>query len=176
MLTPYVTTVSCGDFAQGDVVASVSSGENIVEIMNQVGYDVSTLGNHEFDFGMAQMFKLTDALEASVVCANFCDLRTNEYPFPAYQILGYGDVDIAYVGLTTSTTVTSVSPKTFQDSDGNFIYGFSQDTFYQRAQACVDDARARGADYVVALAHLGDSDKGEHASSISLIHRTTGFV
>ena len=80
--TPYVTTVSCGDFVQGDVVGSVSHGKNIVEIMNEVGYDVVALGNHEFDYGMTQMFRLTEALDASVVCANFCDLRTDELPFP----------------------------------------------------------------------------------------------
>lgn len=174
-LTPYVTTVSCGDFAQGDVVASVSSGENIVEIMNQVKYDVLTLGNHEFDFGMTQMFKLTEMLDAKVVCANFYDLRNGKHPFPAYQIVRYGDVDIAYVGFTTSTTMTNVSPKTFQDTDGSFIYDFSQDSFYQRAQTCIDNARSQGADYVVALAHLGDMDKGDHASSVTLIKQTTGI-
>ena len=175
LLTPYVTTVSCGDFVQGDVVASVSSGENIVEIMNQVKYDVLTLGNHEFDFGVTQMFKLMQDLEASVVCANFCDLRSGNHPFPAYQIVRYGDVDIAYIGFTTSTTMTNVSPKTFQDDNGNFIYDFTQGAFYQRAQACIDDARSEGADYVVVLAHLGDEDKGGHASSVSLIKQTTGI-
>lgn len=175
LFTPYVTTVSCGDFAQGDVVASVSSGENIVEIMNQVKYDVLTLGNHEFDFGITQMFKLTQALDASVVCANFYDLRIGKHPFPAYQIVRYGEVDIAYIGFTTSTTMTNVSPKTFQDDNGNFIYDFTQGAFYQRAQACIDDARSEGADYVVALAHLGDEDKGDHASSVSLIKHTTGI-
>lgn len=173
--TPYVTTVSCGDFVQGDVVGSVSHGENIVDIMNQVEYDVVTLGNHEFDYGMSQMFKLTDALEASVVCGNFREIRTNTYPFPAYQILRYGEVDIAYLGLTTSTTPTKVSPKTFLDESGNIAYGFMQADFYQRAQECIDEARAEGADYVVALSHLGDMDRGEHASSISLIKNTIGI-
>ena len=173
--TPYVTTVSCGDFVQGDVVGSVSHGENIVDIMNQVEYDVVTLGNHEFDYGMSQMFKLTDALEASVVCANFREIRTNTYPFPAYQILRYGEVDIAYLGFTTSTTPTSVSPKTFLDESGNIAYGFMQAAFYQRAQECIDEARAEGADYVIALSHLGDTDRGEHASSISLIKNTIGI-
>ena len=105
-LTPYVTTVSCGDFVQGDIVGSISRGENIVEIMNQVGYDVVTLGNHEFDFGISQMFKLTDDLDATVVSANFRDLRSAEPPFPSYRIIRYGEVDVAYLGLTTTTTAT----------------------------------------------------------------------
>ena len=173
--TPYVTTVSCGDFAQGAVLASVSYGEHVIEIMNRVEYDVLTLGNHEFDYGMDQLFKLTKKLDASVVCANLCDLRSGNYPFPAYQMFRYGDVDIAYLGFTTSTTLTSVSPKMFQDAEGNFIYSFMQDSFYRRAQAAIDEARQNGADYIVALTHLGDADKGSHASSIDLIKQTKGI-
>ena len=175
VMTPYVTTVSCGDFVQGDVVGSVSRGENIVKIMNEVGYDVVTLGNHEFDYGMEQMFRLTDALESSLVCANLRDQRTGELSFPAYHIVRYGEVDIAYIGFTTTTTITSTSPKTFQDEDGNFIYDFIQDDFFQNAQQRIDAARSEGADYVVALSHLGDMDRGEHASSIGLITHTTGL-
>jgi len=173
--TPYVTTVSCGDFVQGDVVGSVSHGENIVEIMNEVGYDVVALGNHEFDYGMTQMFRLTEALDASVVCANFRDLRADVLPFPAYRILRYGDVDIAYIGFTTTTTTTSVSPLTFRDENGSLIYDFMQETFYENAQRQIDAARSDGADYVVALTHLGDLDRGEHASSINLITHTSGL-
>lgn len=173
-LTPYVTTVSCGDFVQGDLVGSISSGESIVEIMNQVGYDVVTLGNHEFDFGMSQMFRNMEALDASVVSANFRDTRTDELLFPAYRTIRYGEVDIAYLGLTTTTTMTSVSPLTFWDEAGNVIYDFSLSDFYDRAQKQIDKARSEGADYVVVLSHLGDSDKGGHPSSVQLIARTTG--
>lgn len=173
--TPYITTVSCGDFVQGDVVGSVSQGESIVEIMNQVGYDVVTLGNHEFDFGISQMFKLTDALEATVVSANFRDLRTNELLFPSYRTIRYGDVDIAFLGLTTTTTATSVSPRTFWDEAGNVIYGFSKPDFYQNVQEQIDLARSKGADYVVVLSHLGDRDRKEHPNSVQLIAQTTGI-
>lgn len=174
-LTPYVTTVSCGDFVQGDIVGSISRGENIVEIMNQVGYDVVTLGNHEFDFGISQMFKLTDDLDATVVSANFRDLRSAEPPFPSYRIIRYGEVDVAYLGLTTTTTATSVSPFTFLDEEGNIAYNFCKSNFYENAQMQIDKARSEGADYVVVLAHLGDRDRGEHANSISLINHTTGI-
>ena len=173
--TPYVTTVSCGDFVQGDVVGSLSKGENIVAVMNEVKYDVVTLGNHEFDFGIPQLFKLADSLDASVVSANFCDFRTDSLIFQPYQIVRYGEVDIAYLGLTTTTTATMVAPLTFTDANGQIAYGFSRPTFYQKVQRSIDQARAEGADYVVVLAHLGDSDRGEHPSSVSLIARTTGI-
>ena len=174
-LTPYVTIVSCGDFVQGDVVGSVSQGESIVKIMNQVGYDVVTLGNHEFDFGMSQMFKLTKALDASVVSANFRDAKTDELLFPPYRMIQYGDVKIAYLGLTTTTTVTSVSPLTFLDETGNIAYNFSKPQFYENVQHQIDKARSEGADYVVVLAHMGDRDKGEHPNTIQMIARTKGI-
>ena len=174
-ITPYVTSVSCGDFVQGNVIASFSKGENIIDIMNEVKYDVVVLGNHEFDYGMSQLKHLTESLDASVVCANFCDLRTGKRMFPAYQIISYGNVDIAYIGFTTSITMTSTSPKTFQDEKGNFIYDFMKDSFYENAQSCIDEARSKGADYVVALSHLGNLDRGEHANSISLITQTSGI-
>ena len=85
--TPYVTIVSCGDFAQGGITGAVSKGENIVEIMNRVGYDVVTLGNHEFDYGREQLFKLTEKLEAEVVNANFRNTETT-FPFSSWKVKG----------------------------------------------------------------------------------------
>ena len=172
---PFVTTVSCGDFIQGDVVGSISRGEGIVEILNEVDYDMVTLGNHEFDYGMTQMFGLMERLDATVVNANFRDLQTNELPFLPYRIVRYGNVDIAYIGFTTTTTAISVSPNTFRDGEGNVIYGFSKDIFYENAQRYIDEAKAEGADYVVALSHLGDRGYNDHPSSLNLIANTVGL-
>ena len=175
MLTPYVTTVSCGDFVQGDVIASVSEGKNIINIMNLVGYDVVTLGNHEFDYGVKQMFQLMSNLKATTVCANFRDLTTNQFPFPAYKIMSYGKVDIAYIGLTTTMTPNDVIHKTFRDSTGRIIYDFSRDLFYVNLQKQVDEARKEGADYVIVLSHVGGNYQQKHPNSMQLIARTTGI-
>ena len=173
--TPYIATVSCGDFVQGDIIGSLSKGESIVSLMNEVEYDVVTLGNHEFDYGIPQLFKLRDSLEAAIVSTNFCNYRTGELIFPPYQILHYGEVDIAFMGFTTTTTPTMVAPHTFLNENKEIAYGFYRPTFYENAQKQIDKARAEGADYVVALSHLGDMDRGEHASSVNLISRTTGI-
>lgn len=172
--TPYVATVSCGDFVQGDLVGSVSKGEYIVDIMNRVGYDVVTLGNHEFDYGMNQLFSLMERMEAPVVCANLRDLRSDDLVFPPYTIIRYGDTDVAFVGLLTTETATSTSPLTYRDEAGNLIYDFMKQEFYIQAQRQIDAARADGADYVVLLSHLGDHFSGDHATSLSLIAATTG--
>ena len=171
--TDYVSTVSCGDFASGGIVGAISKGEQIVKIMNYVGYDAIALGNHELDYGITQMFNITDSLNAPVLCANLKNIQTDEYPYPAYHIVSYGDVDIAYIGFTTTTsgTVTSLS-----DEQGNPLYSFMREDFYDNAQHYIDEARGNGADYIIALSHLGDSQTdGMHPSSTNLIANTTGL-
>lgn len=169
----YVTTVSCGDFVSGGVVGATSEGELIVDIMNEVGYDVVAIGNHELDFGMEQMFNLTERLSSDVVCANLKNIQTNEYVYPAYKMINYGDIDVAFIGFTTTTSGTVVS---LADENGNPLYSFMRDEFYQNAQDVIDEVRAEGAEYVIALTHLGDTEKvGGHPSSVNLITNTNGI-
>ena len=175
MLTPYVTTVSCGDFIQGGIIGSLTQGEAIVDIMNRVGYDIVVLGNHEFDYGMDQLRLLGQKMDAEIVCANFRDRRTGSPVFSPYRMMSYGDVDIAFVGLTTTTT--HVAGPTFRDERDSIAYTFSlHNELFECAQRTVNAARRDGADYVVALTHLGDTDwVEEHPSSVSLIANTTGI-
>lgn len=173
--THHVATVSCGDFVQGNIVGSVTRGEAIIDIMNFIGYDVVTTGNHEFDFGIEHLLKLTKTLNADVVNANFSDLRSNKLLLEPYTIKRFGNVDIAFIGLTTPATMSSVAYTTFTDESGNVIYSFGEDNFYQNAQRHIIEARASGADYVVILSHLGDSGEGGYPSSISLILNTIGI-
>ena len=173
--TPYVATVSCGDFVQGGLVGSVSQGEYIVDIMNRADYDVVVPGNHEFDYGMEQLHRLTERLSATVVCANLRDLRTERPVFAPYHIIRYGQTDVAFVGLLTTSTPTSTSPLTYQDSTGRVVYTFMKEQFYTEAQRQVDAARAEGADYVVVLAHLGDIPEDDHPTSLALIAGTRGI-
>ena len=175
LLTPHVTSVSCGDFAQGDIIGSVSQGEYIIDIMNKVEYDIATLGNHEFDFGINQLFSLSQRLNATTVCCNFRDLRTKTPVFTPYIIKQYDNIKIAYIGFTTTSTSTSTSPLIYQDKEKNIIYDFTQDTFYKQAQYYIDAARADGADYVIALSHLGNTPIEKHPTSINLINHTTGI-
>ena len=50
--------VDAGDAVQGAPIGKLSKGESIVNIMNAIGYDFLIPGNHEFDYGMEQFFKL----------------------------------------------------------------------------------------------------------------------
>lgn len=177
--TEYLSVVSCGDFVQGGVTGTLSKGKAIIRIMNRVGYNVVTLGNHEFDYSMAQMMRLMDALDCNIVSCNFMDEETNEPVFESYTTRTYGDTKVAFIGVTTPESFTKSTPAYFQDSEGKFIYSFCGDAtgkaLYERVQKTVDTARSNGADYVVALTHLGTESVTERWSAQSLIKNTSGI-
>lgn len=174
-----VGVVSSGDFAQGATIGALSKGENIIEIMNRVGYDAVTLGNHEFDYQIPQLKKLTFKLKSKVVSCNFVDLKKNRSVYDSYVIKRYGNKKIAYVGITTPETFTKSTPAYFQDKKGNYLYGFCEDetgqALYSKVQATVDEARKAGANYVVVLAHLGTEGITPRWTSTSVVQNTTGI-
>ena len=172
--TPYVTVVSAGDFVQGDVIGSVTEGESIVGIMNEVGYDFVALGNHEFDFGMERLQEIARDLRAEELCANFTSIKTQEPVFKPYSIVDYGGCRIAFIGLITPSTATSVIPKTFQNEEGNVAYGFNSANLFTCAQQWIDKSRSEGADYVIVLSHLGDIKEGDYPTSVEFIGNTIG--
>lgn len=177
--TKNVTLVSCGDFIQGDVMGTVSKGKMIIRVMNRVGYGVVTLGNHEFDYSIPQLKRLMDALDSEVVSCNFMDKTDNKPVFDSYATKTFGDTKIAFIGVTTPESFTKSTPTYFQDSKGNFIYDFCGDStgkaLYERVQKTVDTARKNGADYVIALTHLGTESVTERWSAQSLVKNTSGI-
>ena len=173
--TPYVTTVSAGDFVQGGDVGSMTTGAGIIDIMNYVGYDFVTLGNHEFDYGLERMTYLLDKLNATVVDANYCHLPSKELIYKPYVIKEYGNVKVAYMGLTTPSTLTSTSPLKFMDENGNRVYDFMRDELDEQTNRMAAQARSEGADYVVLLSHMGDIKGLNYETSIELIEHTKGI-
>lgn len=172
----YVTLVSNGDFVQGGSLGAVSHGRNIIDIMNAVGYDFVTLGNHEFDYGIPRMTELMEELQAKCLCCNFKDLKTGKQLFEPYHIVNYGDFDVAYIGMATPYTINSSTPTYFKDEEGGYIYSFCIDNFYETVQNAVNSAKSEGADFVVVLSHLGDEYEGEDGiNSPSMIENTYGI-
>lgn len=170
----HVGVVSSGDFLQGGSLGSISKGEYIVRLMNLVGYDAIALGNHEFDYGLDRLYELAELLDTKPVCANFKKIGEGTC-FEPYSIVSYGDVNIAYIGITTPETPDKTSfPTQFLDENKNPIYTFSKTDLASVVQQSIDQARAEGADFVIALSHLGDdSEVGYNA--IDLVSETVGF-
>lgn len=152
----HVGVVSAGDFIQGASLGVISKGEYIIRLQNLVGYDAIALGNHEFDYHLPRLDELVGMMNTKPICCNFQKIGEEESYFEPYSIVTYGEVRIAYVGITTPTTVNSSSPAQFKDENGNFIYTFHPTDLYEVVQSTVDDALAEGVDYVIALSHVGD--------------------
>jgi 2',3'-cyclic-nucleotide 2'-phosphodiesterase (5'-nucleotidase family) len=93
-------------------------------------------------------------------------------------MVSYGNVDIAYIGITTPYTITSSSPTQFRDENGEYLYTFNPSTLYDIVQDNIDSAKKAGAEYVVALSHIGYADDaiyGDLEDVETLIKNTDGL-
>ncbi|MBR3188863.1 MAG: bifunctional metallophosphatase/5'-nucleotidase [Lachnospiraceae bacterium] len=173
----YTLLVDDGDFIQGEPIGLLSKGEALTDLMNEVGYDIAIPGNHEFDYGIEQFLNLAQKAEFPYISANIN--RDGKLIFPPYVIKEYDGVKFAFVGVTTPKTLASSNPKRFQDKDGNticdFYQGESGELFFSKVQEAVDSARTEGADYVLAICHLGNEDAAKPYDYVSLIKNTTGI-
>lgn len=170
--TAYVAVVSAGDFLQGGLTGTLSQGKDIISIMNIVGYDVVTPGNHEFDYGMPVMLRALKDLKSDVVCTNLFDLRTNQPVYAPYVIKTFGKKKVAFVGVLTPVTMHSAY-SAFYDNGAKAYNVKSADEMTALVQKAVDQARSEGADYVVLLSHLGEKDSDD--TSVNLINNTHGI-
>ena len=172
-----VLLVDDGDSTQGEPIGTMTRGESLIDIMNVLGYDVPIPGNHEFDYGMDRFLELTEKANFPYISCNFN--KEGELVFPPYLIKEVDGVKIAFVGICTPTTLRTSTPKYFMNDEGEFIYGFMQDetgeALYAAVQKAVDDARAEGAVYVIAMAHLGNEAECEPWTYADVISHTSGI-
>ena len=171
----YVGVVSSGDFVQGGTLGAVSKGEYIVELMNLVGYDAIAPGNHEFDYTISRLTELYELSETKYISCNFAKIGEEKTYFEPYTIVSYGDVDIAYIGIITPETITSARPSQFRNENGEFIYTFNESRLYELVQESIDEATEDGADYVIALSHIGYDESGELNDVTDVIENTDGL-
>lgn len=177
----YVALVDCGDAIQGESIGTLSAGAYLVDIMNEVGYDFATFGNHEFDYKLPQLAKLTKQAKYQYLACNFKYIGkgTSDLNYKPYEIVTYGDKKVAFIGIVTPESFTKSTPAYFQDESGNYIYSFSEDetgtALYETVQKTVDEVRAAGADYVIAMGHLGNEGITDRWTSKAVIANTTGI-
>ena len=173
--------VDNGDAVQGGPIGLLTKGESIVDIMNDVGYDVAIFGNHEFDYQIPQLLKLIDRAKSyKYISCNFRDLRTGKLVADPSKIMEVGGKKIAFIGATTPCTLTGSTPKFFQDENGKYIYDFSGDVatkqlFYDTIQAEIDAVKSQGADYVILMAHLGLDEEVIPFRSTDVIANVSGL-
>ena len=179
----HVLLVDAGDHVQGTAYGSMDKGETVINLMNAAGYDLATLGNHEFDYGMEGCQQIQQWAEFPYVSCNFyeeADGVRGENVLPSYQIFELGQEKLAIVGITTPESFTKSTPAYFQDENGNYIYGISggEDgaALYADVQTAIDQAVAEGATKVVALGHLGDDKASQPWTSEETIANVSGLT
>lgn len=142
-----VILVDAGDYLQGSPYVSESKGASAINLMNEVGYDLVTLGNHEFDYGYPQLLTNLATLKADVIASNLFDQDNKPIEEP-YKIVDCNDLSVGFVGVVTPETKTNANPiyvRNLQFLGGNDMY------------ACVQSAvnQCSNADIVIAVSHLG---------------------
>ena len=177
-----VLLVDAGDAVQGTAFGSMDKGETIVKLMNAAGYDLATLGNHEFDYGMDGAMNVINWAQFPYISCNFYHEKDGEKGaavLAPYEIFEIGGQKIAFVGITTPESFTKSTPAYFQDAEGNYIYGISggEDgtALYADVQAAIDAAKAEDADVVIAPGHLGDDPASQPWTSEETIANVTGL-
>ena len=161
-----VILVDAGDYSQGEVYVSGTKGLDAVEMMNVTGYDVVTLGNHEFDYGYAQLKENMTKADFKVLCANVYGEDGTPIFDANYTYTTKSGVKIGFFGMETPEAQTKANPA--------LIKGLKFDTDLKavaekQLEALKDD------DVVIALSHLGVDDSSKPYTSYDLYNAAKGI-
>ncbi len=141
--------VDGGDFFQGHPIGTITKGTAVVEYMNLMGYDISVIGNHEFDIGETELINTLKSVKYPVLSCNLVKKGTTEpvdYVKP-YLIIEKLGVKIGVIGLTTTDTKKMSFPEFIKNVD-----------FLDEKQALekwIPIVKAKGADIIMVVSHSG---------------------
>lgn len=154
-----VILVDAGDFSQGTTYVSSTKGADAVTMMNAADYDVVTLGNHEFDYGYAQLKENMSKAKFKVVCADVFNEDGTPIFDANYTYTTKSGVKVGFFGMETPETQTKANPA--------LIKGLTFATGDAFTKAAADQVAAlKDADVVICLAHLGvDAESAPYRST-----------
>jgi 2',3'-cyclic-nucleotide 2'-phosphodiesterase (5'-nucleotidase family) len=157
--------LAAGDMFQGTPLSDVFKGKPVIEVMNRLSFDAMTLGNHEFDWGREALSNLISQAAFPFLSCNIRDPQGQTLPGARpHVILSKNGLKVAVIGITT--------PETYYSTKPDNVTGLA---FLDPAEVLPDiikDVKARGADLVILLSHLGlDDDKivAQKVSGIDVI-------
>jgi len=145
-----VLLLDSGDTFHGQTIVNLNEGEAIVNIMNEMGYDAMTLGNHDFNFGQERIKELDEMSDFPLLAANLDPLLVEPYVIKEIEGMKIGIFGLATPETTYKTHPKNVEGLTFRDPA-------------VVAQEMVDELSGQ-VDMIIALAHLGISEESEFTS------------
>ena len=154
-----VMLVDAGDHIQGGTMGLITNGEAIIEIMNKLEYEVVTLGNHEFDYGIEQLEEVEKLLNCSYISSNYCFKKNKTSIYPPTKIIEKGGKKIGFIGVATPQTLSKTYLITIVDDKGELVYDFLTENhsqeLYDRVQQHIDELKKENCDLIIILGHLG---------------------
>lgn len=166
-----VWLVDAGDFSQGSVYVSLNKGADAITMLNAVGYDFVTLGNHEFDYGAQQLADNLKKAKFGVLCSDVLDADGDPAADEAVtsEVEGSG-LKIGFFGLATPETKTKANPALIKGL--TFLSG---EALYKCAQDNIDWLKGQNVDVIICLTHLGVDKESQPNTSYDLYKNTTGI-
>ena len=149
-----VLMLDAGDTLHGTTFATISRGDSIVKLLNEVGYDYMVPGNHDFNYGYQRLVELTGKGNFKTLASNVVT-EQGKRDFLENDIKEVDGVKIGFFGLST--------PETYYKSHPSNTKGIVIAEPIEVAKQQVAALKAKGADFIVAIGHLGidDSTKEE---------------
>ena len=145
-----VLLLHAGDFSQGTSYFTELGGDIEIDLLNAAGYDVVTLGNHEFDNGSVELARRLESLDAEVVCANYDFAGTPlEGLVKPYTVVRRAGLKIGIIGL-----LTDISRVVDKKLVGELAYQDPAEVINRYASVLRNE---EDCDLVLCLSHLGFS-------------------
>lgn len=150
-----VLVLDAGDTFHGQNFATLEKGSSILTVLNEVGYDAMTLGNHDFNYGQKRLLELIKMADFHVISANikYIDGRNFVMPYVIKQVNG---INVGLFGLTTPASAYMTHP--------NNVSGLCFDDPVGIAKSTVEDLKDK-TDVIIALSHLGTETNSEYTSN-----------
>ncbi len=160
-----VLLIDGGDALFGTELGTLSQGEGVRNLMDAAEYDLAVPGDADLAFGEARLLALAEDAQFEYLCCNWRDKQTGEPVFAPYRMVTVEDVKIAVVGIT--------APRRSEIYD--FCAGEDGQQLYDAVQDAIDDARAEGAKYIIAVGHLGSEPADAPWGIADVAANTTGL-
>lgn len=151
-----VIVLDAGDAIHGTNFATLSNGQSVVRLMNQLGVQAMVLGNHEFNYGQDDLYVASTEADFPFLAANLVKEEDGSKVFEANLILEANDLKIGVFGMSTPETKVKSSPI---HTEG---YDFLDPVTVAGEQ--VAELQEAGVDAVIMLSHLGIDSESEDTS------------
>ncbi|MEN1759816.1 5'-nucleotidase C-terminal domain-containing protein [Anoxynatronum sibiricum] len=149
-----VLLLDAGDTFHGIPFATVPEGASIATLMNAVGYDAMTAGNHDFNYGQSRLVALDGLTDFPILAANVYKADGTRLLDP-YVLVEMDGFTVGIFGLATPETLFKTHP--------NNVTGLTFADPVSEAAAMVEELKDM-ADVIIAIGHLGIDEETEYAA------------